>query len=440
MKPLILILGYTNVGKSSLYNMLLNRNTAVVFDQDSVTRDCNVQSYTTKSGYDAWLVDSPGSTEHSHAQSDDILSDYIEQADLILYVIDAQLGLHHIENKWIRLCQQLKKRIWVIANKVDLAPDCHPSIYHLGLTNLYLVSVKTKQGRSLLLDELSTFIKHHSCGNVVLENEDPSTHIMLMGRPNVGKSTLTNLLVGKDVSVTSPRAGTTRDMLTYNFKWKHQLFTIHDTAGIRRQAKITDSIERDSVSQVLSALRSDVSLIIYMIDANNDSISDQDFKLIRMILHSRTMVCLAINKCDQFSREEQKHLVKRIKHEFFAYSFLPVIYISALHGRSTSKLMRSLCKIACQRQSYPTAYLTKCLYAAIEQHQPPYINGKRIKPRFMHATNQPFTYIISGNQVESLPISYQKYLSNYFQLALGVIGIDIYIQYKNKHNPYQQPN
>lgn len=474
--PAVLLLGYTNVGKSTLFNALLGRKAAIVYDRAGVTRDCRMeQCQLTENSDTILLIDSPGIENLTLSDTPSVIINHHEKilkasitsADIILYVTDAISGITQEDIQWIRYCQKSNKRIIACINKVDSDRTVlHPSVYTLGAEHTCTLSAKTKEGVAGLKQHLGTLLKEYNKNhtsdlfyedNIKQHQSDEPQHslllqtqelkplvptqapptLMLIGKPNVGKSTLTNQLAGQAVSTATHHSGTTRDIVKAEFTWSKKRFTLLDTAGIRRQVKVHDPVEKLALSQVFQALKSGVDAIAFLIDAQ-DGFSDQDYKLIRLILESRTRVCIVCNKWDLLSHTSKAELKYNIQHTLQLFPTLPVVYISASKRECINKLMKTLTKILATSSILPTSHLTRILYKAIADHPPPTHDSRRIKPRFAHSVGRDYRIVITGNQVEILPQSYRRYLTNYFQKHLGILGINLELLFKNKSNPYDQ--
>ena len=459
--PIVLLLGHTNVGKSTLFNTLLRKKSAITYDQPGITRDIRAEHCTIIPGHECILIDSPGfhpfkNQQHLsiHPETLEALKEQIQSADIIVFVTDCLQGLDKHDKYWLRYCEKAEANLVLCINKCDLA-DPITSCYSFQTSHIVTVSCLQKTTIQTLKSLLASIIvtrksnrysqpsSDDSTVNYALQNHNNNnnclTHnsIMLMGKPNVGKSTLTNQLVGAHISTASQTAGTTRDIVTTSFSWRGKSFTLMDTAGIRRASKLVDPIEKLSVGQVLQALKMGVDVIALLIDAN-EGITDQDFKLIRLILQARTRICIVVNKWDLLSASEKNHRKKTFQDALSVFPSLPLVYISASKRLSINPLIKVLTKVLATTPIMPSSHLTKLLYKAIETHPPPAIDGRRIKPRFAHSIGNRFKIIITGNQVELLPKSYQRYLVNFFQKHLGLLGIDIIIVLSNKHNPYNK--
>lgn len=459
--PIVLLLGHTNVGKSTLFNTLLRKKSAITFDQPGITRDIRAEHCTITPGHECILIDSPGfhpfkNQQHLsiHPETLEALKEQVQSADIIIFVTDCLQGLDEHDKYWLRYCEKTEANLVLCINKCDLA-DPIASCYSFQTAHIVTISCLQKTSVQTLKSLLASVIETRKSKTFSLPAKENTTvgqalqpisngnngrthnSIMLMGKPNVGKSTLTNQLVGAHISTASQTAGTTRDIVTSSFSWRGKSFTLMDTAGIRRASKLVEPIEKLSVGQVLQALKVGVDVIALLIDAH-EGITDQDFKLIRLILQARTRICIVVNKWDLLNASEKNYKKKTFQDALSVFPSLPLVYISASKRLSINPLVKVLTKVLATTPIMPSSHLTKLLYKAIEAHPPPAIDGRRIKPRFAHSIGNRFKVIITGNQVELLPKSYRRYLANFFQKHLGLLGIDIIIVLSNKQNPYHK--
>lgn len=443
--PIISLIGHTNVGKSSLFNALLGKPVSIIYDEPGITRDCLLEPLIHHDKRLAYLVDTPGFDEAKYWSTQTDLNDQIsetlhaiiENSDILVYVVDPELGIRPSEENWIRLIQRSQKLLLTVVNRIDVCSDIHKSIYELlPKMNFYSCAAKHGHGvaslRRNLIKQLLLMNQHQP----LFDEDVVLPKLLIMGKPNAGKSTLTNLLCQRCVSHVSPLPGTTRDMTKTKFSYNGDVFLLIDTAGIRRQSKIKETVEKQSVSQIFQALRSKVDLIIYLIDVNL-SFTDHDFRLLSTVLQSRTKVILVANKIDLVAKHDRKSMLETLKRVRFTYPYLDLIEISAQLDKGIKPLMSKARQAIKQARQHKSSYLTDLLMLFVESHQPPVINTRRIKPQFAHADQtDPYRIHISGNQVESLPLSYQRYLSNSYQKALNITGINVQVVCHNKYNPY----
>ena len=440
------LVGRVNVGKSSLFNALLRRKKSITHDRPGVTRDCKFEYWQCADESAISLVDTPGYYSKinelgaiDRLEEQDIIQQItriIEEADLLVYVIDASVGLLEEDNRLIKKCYKTGKPIIIVANKIDIdKQDLKTDIYKINAKAHLFTDAVNKQGTRKLSDAILEYLAdeeqeyHYNYSN-------KKTNITIVGKPNVGKSTLINLLKGKEAAVTSPTAGTTRDSISHDITWLDDSFTLTDTAGIRRKTKINDEVEKESVIQVMQAIRNESTTVVYMIDANT-LLSDQDRRLINIILKHRKKIFIVANKLDTTLREQQKQWHEEIQYQLRYNPYIDYQCISAKKNIHIERMMHKLILMIKQENKHTTSYISKLLTKAVEKHEPPLINNRRIKPKFAHISDKdPYTITITGNQLSSLPKSYVKYLANYYQTELSIKGINIIIELKDSSNPY----
>ena len=448
----IAIVGAVNVGKSSLFNRLLRKRQAIIYDRPGVTRDCNacIWSYDEKSYY---LIDTPGygaslakddKDYHPEMQAsiESQMMEMVAESDCLVFVFDASIGLSQQDRMHLKTLYKLNKPIIAVANKMDQAsPEQLAVVHTIKACSHHTISASAKQGLLQLTQAIVRALPeqvNESDDHTLKDDISSGIRFALLGKPNVGKSTLTNALVRKSVSVVSSEAGTTRDAMQASFSWKDQDFCLIDTAGIRRRSKIHDYVEQSAVAQVMHIIKHDVETCVYLIDAGS-TLTDQDFRLINLIADARVKLVIAVNKIDLLQDKEQKAFLKRLNDQLFSHSFYPIVLISAEKKLALHHLLQKILTIHHQTGVVNTSKLTRLLETAIENHQPPMIKNRRIKPRLAFPNSQDaYGIIIQGKQVSQLPLSYQQYLRKAFQDNLSVEGIPLKLTLQDDFNPYKK--
>lgn len=450
----VAIVGAVNVGKSSLFNRLLKKKQAITFDRPGVTRDCNVAvwEFNHKPVY---LIDTPGyqaSLQNEDQDYDPLIQKSIEShmrtiiadSDCLVFVYDASVGLSQQDRQHLRYLYKLGKPILAVANKMDCASEeSLADVHTVDAISYHKISATAKQGLLQLAEAIHSVIAEKiSLLNVDTSGQkdisDNSIRFALLGKPNVGKSTLTNALVRKSVSVVSDTAGTTRDAMTVTFNWQDYDFTLVDTAGVRRRTKIRDAVEQSAVSQVLGIIHHEVNTCVYLIDAG-ETLSDQDFRLIRLVADARVRLIIAVNKIDLLDDNKKKSYLQQLQKQLFSHTYYPIILISAEKKISLHHLLQKVIELDKQTGVVNTSKLTRLLEDAIATHQPPMVRNRRIKPRIAFPHSQdPFGIVIQGKQVSQLPISYQQYLRKHFQNILSIDGIPLKLTLQDDFNPYKK--
>lgn len=438
MKAVVALVGSPNVGKSTLFNRFTQSRDALVADQPGVTRDrkYGIASYGERSFF---VVDTGGITGQKsgiaslmHAQAQ--LA--IEEADVILFLVDGREGLSSLDEAIAEQLRRSQKPLKLVINKAEgwdkdlIAAE----FYRLGLGEPIVISARQGQGIEGLLQEISVFLP------LVEEAEIPikGLQFAIVGRPNVGKSTLVNRILGEERVLAFEEPGTTRDSIAISFSYHDKYYTLVDTAGIRRRSKVLDTLEKFSVVKSLQTV-SAVQVVILVVDAR-DNLVDQDLHLAGLILESGKAVVIAINKWDNLPISQRQRIRAELDRRLPFLDFTRIHFISALHGSGVSNLFPAINE-AYQSASrcLPTGELNRALLAAVERCPPPAVRGRRIKLRYAHQGGQnPPKIIIHGNQTESVPTDYKRYLINHFRAAFSLVGTPIELEFRTADNPFKK--
>ncbi|MDU6434534.1 MAG: ribosome biogenesis GTPase Der, partial [Pantoea sp.] len=391
----------------------------------------------------------------------------IEEADVVLFMVDARAGLMPADKQIANHIRSRKKPTFLVANKTDgLDPDSAVAdFYSLGLGDIYAIAASHGRGVTSLLetvllpwmdevdprevteeDENEAYwaaLAAEENGETLEEEEeeafDPTglpIKLAIVGRPNVGKSTLTNRILGEDRVVVYDMPGTTRDSIYIPMERDDREYILIDTAGVRKRGKITDTVEKFSVIKTLQAIE-DANVVLLVIDAR-EGISDQDLSLLGFILNSGRSLVIVVNKWDGLTQEIKDEVKETLDYRLGFIDFARVHFISALHGSGVGNLFESVTEAYdCSTKRVNTSMLTRIMNMAAEDHQPPLVRGRRVKLKYAHAGGyNPPIVVIHGNQVKDLPDSYKRYLMNYFRRSLNVMGTPIRIQFKEGDNPF----
>ena len=326
------------------------------------------------------------------------------------------------------------KPIFVAVNKSDrISAEQSIEFSELGLGNPHLISALRGAGISSLIDEISDAWPQRDDAE---EQLDDSIKVAVIGRPNVGKSTLINRMLGERRMLTADFPGTTHDSIATKFERHGTQFTLVDTAGVRKRGKIAERVEKFSVVKALKAIDSS-HVVIVVIDAQ-ENVTEQDLHLLGLALDSGRSLIIAINKWDGLPKDQRELIKKELDRRLRFVNFAEQHFISALHGTGVGDLFDSAsAAYKASMVDINTADLTKLLEHAVESHQPPLVRGRRIKLKHAHlGGNNPPRIVIHGNQVKSLPDSYKRFLANYFRERLGLIGTAIKIELRQGDNPF----
>lgn len=435
MLPVVAIVGRPNVGKSTLFNRILGRRKAIVEDIPGVTRDRN---YAEVTRFDTpfTLIDTGGfepvSEERLLVQMREQSQLAVEEADVILFVVDVQQGLTPSDVEVASMLRRVSKPVLYVVNKVDgdRQEGGLAEFYALGVEDIYPVSAEHGRGIDDLMDAVRALLPPAPVS--VPAGEE--IRLAVVGRPNVGKSSLVNRLLGFERMVANPQAGTTRDSVDTPFTYNRKRYVLIDTAGIRRKGKVSQKLEKYSVVQALKAMdRADVVLVV--IDAE-EGVTDQDVTVAGYAYEKGRAVILVVNKWDRLSKDNATlgKYVEDLRRTFKYLPFAPILFVSALTGQRVNKIMAEVEKVA---QEYvrriPTPQLNKVLAEAVKDHQPPVFQGKRLK--FFYITQdgeRPPSFVIFVNRAEGVHFSYERYLGNKLREAFGFTGTPLRLYFKDR--------
>lgn len=437
--PVIALVGRPNVGKSTLFNRLTRSMQALVADLPGVTRDRQFgQGEFEERPY--IVIDTGGIIETPHGVLELAAMKQAEQAivdaDVIFFVVDAKEGLTEADRVLALSLRKDQKSLYLVVNKVD-GQDPHIALsdfYQLGFENIFPVAAAQNAGIAPLMAQVFATLPEIT-SSVVLPQED-APKVALIGRPNVGKSTLTNRLLGEERVIVSDQPGTTRDSIYLSLERRGKHYTLIDTAGVRRRSKVTEAIEKFSIVKTLQAIK-EADIVLFLIDAK-EGITDQDLTVMAFVLEAGAGLIICVNKWDGLDQDERKAVNGQLEYRLRFVSYAPVQVISALHGTGVGDLFKIIDKIyASVMKEISSHELTEILSKALFAHQPPLVQGRRSKLRYAHlGGRKPFTIVIHGNQTVSLPQSYKRYLANYYMKALKLKGIPINVVCKSGDNPF----
>lgn len=427
-KPIVAIVGRPNVGKSTLFNMLAGERIAIVKDTPGVTRD-RIYADVSWLKYNFTIMDTGGIEPESKNQLLRSMREQaemaIEMADVVMFVVDVQQGLVDADYKVADMLRKARKEVVLVVNKVDnfnkMEADVY-EFYNLGIGEPYPVSAVAKLGIGELLDEVTALFPKG-----LEEEEDDRPRVAIVGKPNVGKSSIINKLLGEDRVIVSDIAGTTRDAIDTPVTWNGKEYVFIDTAGLRRKNKIKEEIERYSILRTVSAVeRADV--VILVIDAT-EGVTEQDAK-IAGIAHDRGRgMIIAVNKWDGV--EKDNHSVKKYTNEIRnILSFMPyaeILFISAKTGQRLPKIFDVLdVVIQNQQMRVATGVLNEILTEAVAMQQPPSDKGRRLKIFYMTQVSiKPPTFVVFVNDKRLMHFSYVRYLENKIREAFGFGGTSL---------------
>ncbi len=463
MLPVIALVGRPNVGKSTLFNRLTRTRDALVADFPGLTRD-RKYGQADYDGYEFIVVDTGGIDGSEQGIETEMAEQSllaIEEADIVLFLVDARAGMTAADQAIANHLRKQQKKCFVVANKVDgIDADSYcAEFYQLSLGDVHHIAAAHGRGITQLLETTLQPVIEELAGeaeeleesddelvDLYSEDEDAEDNqqafadkpvkLAIIGRPNVGKSTLTNRILGEERVIVYDMPGTTRDSIYIPMTRNDKEYILIDTAGVRKRKKVSDVVEKFSVIKTLKAIE-DANVVLLVVDAR-EGISDQDLSLLGFALNAGRSLVVAVNKWDGLDDYVKERIKSELDRRLGFIDFARLHFISALHGTGVGHLFESVDEAyesATKRIS--TAMLRRIMDMAQADHQPPLVRGRRVKLKYAHAGGyNPPRIVIHGNQVHDLPDSYKRYLMNYYRKALGIMGTPIKIEFREGDNPY----
>ncbi|KPK37811.1 MAG: GTPase Der [Gammaproteobacteria bacterium SG8_47] len=439
MKPVIVLVGRPNVGKSTLFNRLTRSRDALVADQPGLTRDRKFGEG--RVGERPYIVvDTGGLSDEATGvetamQAQSWLA--VEQADIVLFLVDARVGMSAMDQDIAQRLRVSGKPVHVVLNKAEgLAPDMAAAEFaSMGLGMAHAISAAHGHGvRTMMAAVLGELPTSEAAEEEALEQ---GIKIAIVGRPNVGKSTLLNRMLGEERVVAFDEPGTTRDSVYVPFERDGQRFTLIDTAGVRRRARVKQAIEKFSVIKTLQAIE-DAHVVVMVLDAR-EGIGEQDASLLGFVLDAGRALVIAVNKWDGLAAEQKDKVRRDLDLKLPFVDFAQILYVSALHGSGVGDVFDAVgAAYRSAMAKFSTPELTRLLEDLVAAHQPPLVRGRRIKLRYAHQGGQnPPVIVIHGNQTERVPNAYRRYLANGFRKHLRLAGTPLRIEMRTGENPYQ---
>lgn len=445
--PVIALVGRPNVGKSTLFNRLTRTRDALVADLPGLTRD-RIYGKGRVGPRPYIVVDTGGLTGEEEGLEGQMARQAwraVEEADVVVFLVDARDGLTAADELVAGRLRRTGKPVVLAVNKAErMSPAVAAAEFHaLGLGEPLAISAAHGQGVGLLVERalgLAPVEAGEEAADGAPEPEGGETgrvRVAVVGRPNVGKSTLVNRLLGEERMVASDRPGTTRDAVRIDFERDGEAYTLIDTAGVRRRARVREAVEKFSVIKALQAMEA-AQVVILVIDAR-EGVTEQDATLLGHAVEAGRGLVVAVNKWDGLAPDQRERVRAEVERRLAFADFAPVRCISALHGSGLGELMAAVREVAdSSARRLPTPRLTRVLQEAVTAHPPPLAGGRRrIRLRYAHQGGQnPPVIVIHGTQAERLPAAYRRYLAKRFREAFGLVGTPIRLELRSGENPY----
>lgn len=465
MKPTIALVGRPNVGKSTLFNKLTRTQDALVADMPGLTRDRQYGDGKV-GGWPYLLVDTgglSGAPETLDAAMADQTLSAVREADLVVFLVDGRAGLVSVDEEIAGVLRRQARHVILCVNKIDgIGEDTAQLEFHqLGFEHTVAIAASHNRGVQQLIEEVADHFQIPESerqetsrrrrsrkaraaeaakpgSEPVMPKQDGEVRITFVGRPNVGKSTLINRLLGEERVIAYDQPGTTRDSVSIPFERAGQEYTLIDTAGVRRRGKVSDKVEIFSVIKTLQSI--DRSNVCVMLLDGEDGITEQDLSLLGYIIEKGRALIVAVNKWDSLNSEQRDAVKEDLERRVEFIKFTRIHFISALQGSGVGDLFKSINRAyASAFVDLSTPHLTRMLEVVTTQHQPPMVNGRRIKLRYAHQGGQnPPVIVIHGKQALKVPKSYQRYLVNHYTKALRLFGTPLRIEFRQDDNPFKE--
>jgi GTP-binding protein len=446
--PLIVIAGRPNVGKSSLFNRLVGRRQALVADQPGLTRD-RQEATATLGGRLVRIADTAGLEEAPPESLSGRMragaASTLEQADLIVFVVDARAGILPPDAHFGAWLRRLGRPVLLVANKTEGRAGYNNALdaYSLGLGEPLSVSAEHGEGLSHLMSTIAEMLPPVPEGaeaEPAEEGEKP-LRLVILGRPNAGKSTLVNRLLGQERMLTGPEPGITRDAITLPLRdTDGREFQLVDTAGLRRRARVQDDVEKLSTGATINAMRF-AEVVVLVVDAV-DGLHDQDLQIARLVEREGRAMVVALNKWDAVEDRDaaRKAVSDRLERSLAQLKGIPVVTLSAMTGANVQKLLPAVRAVHdTWNKRVATSALNRWFEDALSRHPPPAVQGRRLKLRYVTQANaRPPTFVVFGTRAEATPEDYRRYLINELREVFGLPGTPIRLDFRGTVNPFSE--
>ena len=436
--PVISLVGRPNVGKSTLFNRLSNSRQALVSDFEGLTRDRQYATVQLDDDIKCSIIDTGGLTNEDSLIDTGIheqVLNALNESDVIFFIVSNKDGVTSLDLDISIQLRKLKKNIILVCNKAEgLNQASAAEFFELGLGVPVLISAEHNQGISELIEASIPLLPQSFDDN---KTEVKGIAVAVLGRPNVGKSTLINRILGEERVLAIDIPGTTRDTIFIPFEREGEQYTLIDTAGIRRKRSVEEKVEKFSIIKAIDALE-DSHVVILVLDAH-EGVTEQDATLLGMIADKGRALLIVINKWDGLDNYQKSEVKRKLDVKLSFVSYASVHYISALHGSGVGKLFSPIKKsFEHAGKRFPTSLLNKILEKANQAHQPPPVAGRRPRLKFVNQSDVfPPTLIFHGNHVTNIPNSYERFLKNFFIDSLKLSNTPIKLEFKSGDNPFK---
>jgi GTP-binding protein len=439
MLPVVALVGRPNVGKSTLFNVLTRTRDALVADMPGLTRDRHYG--VCRLGEREFVVVDTGGLTGEKEGIDALTARQVDfaivEADVVVLVVDARDGLLPQDRTILDSLRRSAKDVLLVVNKIDGVDQSNASaeFSRLGLSTQLAMSATNGRGVPGLVETLLQRLPSVDPDEPAEQTHD-GPRVAIVGRPNVGKSTLINRLLGEDRLVVSEIAGTTRDSISVTLERDGKQYTLVDTAGVRRRARVEEAVEKFSVIKTLQSIAA-ANVVVILLDAK-DGVSEQDATVIGHVLDENRALVIAVNKWDGLSTYERAQCKSSLSRKLDFVAYARVVTISALHGTGIAELMRAIDRAyTSATRQFGSAELTRALEKAYESYQPPLVRGHAPKLRFAHPGGiNPPTVVIHGSRTKNIGDGYRRYLENFFRKRFKLEGTPIRIEFRENENPF----
>ncbi|MBW8823144.1 MAG: ribosome biogenesis GTPase Der [Xanthomonadales bacterium] len=441
MLPTVALVGRPNVGKSTLFNALTRSRDALVHDQPGVTRDRNYGVCRLDPERPFVVVDTGGIAGNEEGLAGATARQAraaAEEADLVLFVVDGREGPSALDDEILKWLRKAARPTLLIVNKID-GIDTQTALNEFaryGFTDVVATAASHRSGIDELLDEIWPRLPKAGQGEE-LDSDPERVRIAFVGRPNVGKSTLVNRILGEERMIASDVPGTTRDSISVDLERDGRKYRLIDTAGLRRRSKIEEAVEKFSVVKTLQAIEQ-CQVAVLMLDAT-EGVTDQDATVLGAVLDAGRALVIVINKWDGLSTYQREQAESLLSRKLSFVEWAQSVRISALHGSGLRELFRAIHRAhASATREFGTSEVTQAIEAAYAANPPPVVRGHVAKLRFAHPGGaNPPTFIIHGTRLKTLSETYRRYLENFFRKRFKLIGTPVRFVFKENDNPYK---